>query len=113
MTLMAAAIAADGVQGNPRMTAGSQRSRIMDTYRVGYLVGSLATKSINRKLSRALVRLAPPELELSEIRYSHLPHYSYDYDAAYPPAEAFKAAIASVDAVLFVTPEYNRSIGGP
>jgi chromate reductase len=40
-------------------------------------------------------------------------NYSYDYDAAYPPsAEAFKAAIAAVDAVLFVTPEYNRSIPG-
>ena len=85
----------------------------MDTYRVGYLVGSLAKDSINRKLARALTRLAPPALQLSEIPFADLPHYSYDYDAAYPPAStAFKEAIAGVDAVLFVTPEYNRSIPG-
>jgi chromate reductase, NAD(P)H dehydrogenase (quinone) len=85
----------------------------MDTYSVGYFVGSLARNSINRKLARALARLAPPELRLSEIPFADLPHYSYDYDAAFPPvAEAFKAAIASVEAVLFVTPEYNRSIPG-
>ena len=85
----------------------------MDTYRVGYLVGSLAKDSINRKLARALKRLAPPALQLSEIPFADLPHYSYDYDAAYPPAPtAFKEAIAGVDAVLFVTPEYNRSIPG-
>ena len=85
----------------------------MDTYRVGYLVGSLAKDSINRKLARALTRLAPEALQLSEIPFADLPHYSYDYDAAYPPAPtAFKEAIAGVDAVLFVTPEYNRSIPG-
>ena len=85
----------------------------METYRVGYLVGSLARNSINRKLSRALARLAPPELQLTEVPFADLPHYSYDYDAAYPPAAAaFKAALAAVDAVLFVTPEYNRSIPG-
>jgi chromate reductase len=77
------------------------------------MVGSLAKGSINRKLSRALVRLAPPELELREIPIGDLPLYSYDYDADYPPAgRALKDAIASVDAVLFVTPEYNRSIPG-
>jgi chromate reductase len=85
----------------------------MNTYQVGYFVGSLAANSINRKLARALTLLAPPELRMSEIPYGDLPNYSYDYDTAYPPvAEAFKVAIASVDAVLFVTPEYNRSIPG-
>jgi len=85
----------------------------MTTYTVGYLIGSLARQSINRKLSRALVRLAPPALELSEIPIADLPLYSYDYDSDYPPvASAFKDAIARVDAVLFVTPEYNRSIPG-
>jgi chromate reductase len=50
---------------------------------------------------------------MSEISFRDLPLYSYDYDANYPPvAQAFKDAIASVDAVLFVTPEYNRSIPG-
>src|SRR6187455_2490911 len=85
----------------------------MHTYKVGYFVGSLAKASINRKLSRALVRLAPQELVLSEISFADLPLYSYDYDADFPPpARAFKDAIAAVDAVLFVTPEYNRSIPG-
>ena len=85
----------------------------MTTYTVGYLIGSLARQSINRKLSRALVRLAPPKLELSEISIGDLPLYSYDYDSDYPPAaRAFKNAVAAVDAVLFVTPEYNRSIPG-
>ena len=83
----------------------------MTTYKVGYLVGSVAKASINRLLATALVRLAPPELQMSEIPFKDLPIYSYDYDANYPPvATAFKEAIAAVDAVLFVTPEYNRSI---
>jgi chromate reductase len=85
----------------------------MDTIKVGYFVGSLAKASINRKLARALVRLAPPQLALSEIGFGDLPLYSYDYDSHYPPvARAFKEKIAAVDAVLFVTPEYNRSIPG-
>lgn len=85
----------------------------MTAFTVGYFVGSLARGSINRKLSRALVRLAPSELSLTEIRFDELPHYSWDYDADYPPvARAFKASIAAVDAILFVTPEYNRSIPG-
>jgi chromate reductase len=85
----------------------------MSQYKVGYLIGSLAKESINRKLAGALVRLAPPALSMSEISFRELPLYSYDYDAAYPPvARAFKQALAAVDAVLFVTPEYNRSIPG-
>jgi len=85
----------------------------LSTYTVGYFVGSLARASINRKLVRALTRLAPPELEMREIPIGELPLYSYDYDADYPPpARALKEAIAAVDAVLFVTPEYNRSIPG-
>src|SRR5262245_64217575 len=85
----------------------------MTTYKVGYLVGSLAKDSINRKLAKALVRLAPPQLELVEIPFKDLPIYSYDYDANFPDvAKTFKRAIAGVDAVLFVTPEYNRSIPG-
>lgn len=85
----------------------------MTTHKVGYLIGSLAKGSINRKLARALVRCAPPELEMSEISFTDLPLYSYDYDADYPQAgKDFKAAIAAVDALLFVTPEYNRSIPG-
>jgi chromate reductase len=82
-------------------------------YKVGYFVGSLAKASINRLLATALVRLAPSELQITEIPFKDLPLYSYDYDANYPPvATTFKNAIVSVDAVLFVTPEYNRSIPG-
>jgi chromate reductase len=85
----------------------------MTVHKVGYLIGSLASGSINRKLAKALVGLAPPELAMSEIPFRDLPLYSYDYDADYPPvARAFKAAIADADAVLFITPEYNRSIPG-
>ena len=85
----------------------------MHTFKVGYFVGSLAKESINRKLAIALVRLAPAELQMREIPIGDLPLYSYDYDTNYPPpARALKDAIAAVDAVLFVTPEYNRSIPG-
>ena len=84
----------------------------MKTWNVGYLIGSLARESINRKLAGALVRLAPESMVMKEISID-LPLYSYDFDADYPPpARAFKEALASVDAVLFVTPEYNRSIPG-
>ena len=85
----------------------------MSSFTVGYFVGSLAKGSINRKLARALTRLAPPALEMREIPIGELPLYSYDYDEDYPPpGRALKDAIAEVDAVLFVTPEYNRSIPG-
>ena len=83
------------------------------TYQVGYFVGSLSSTSINRILSRALIRLAPPNLRFTEIPIGDLPLYSPDYDTDYPPeARALKEAIARSDAVLFVTPEYNRSIPG-
>lgn len=82
-------------------------------YRVGYFVGSLSSRSINRELSKALLRLAPEELEFHEIPIGDLPLYSPDFDGNYPPeAVALKDAIRRSDAVLFVTPEYNRSIPG-
>ena len=85
----------------------------MANFKVGYLIGSLARESINRKLAGALVRLAPEGMEMVEIPIRDLPLYSYDYDADYPDvARRFKQAIADVDGVLFVTPEYNRSIPG-
>lgn len=83
------------------------------SYSVGYFVGSLSAKSINRTLSKSLIRLAPRELELREIPIKDLPLYNHDLDDDYPPeARALKEAIAGVDAVLFVTPEYNRAIPG-
>jgi NADPH-dependent FMN reductase len=80
---------------------------------VGYFVGSLSSTSINRELSKALIRLTPEDLEFTEIPIGNLPLYSQDYDDNYPPeARALKEAIARSDAILFVTPEYNRSIPG-
>lgn len=85
----------------------------MKTYRVGYFVGSLSSTSINRVLAKALIRLAPDDLEFVEIPIGNLPLYSPDYDADFPAeGRALKESIASVDAVLFVSPEYNRSIPG-
>jgi chromate reductase len=83
-------------------------------YRVGVIVGSLSRESINRRLATALQRLAPPELEFFEIEYADLPLYNRDLDSDYPQeALDFKAAVRSADALLFVTPEYNRSLPGP
>ena len=65
----------------------------MAKYKVGYLVGSLATGSINRQLAKALIRLAPAELTFTEIPIKDLPLYSYDYDADFPAvAREFKEA---------------------
>jgi len=83
------------------------------SYKVGVFVGSLASDSINRKLAQAPTRLAPPELELVDIPIAALPLYSRDYDPDFPTeARASKDAVAAVDALIFVTPEYNRSIPG-
>ena len=85
----------------------------MEPLKVGYIVGSLSSKSINRMLANALIRLAPDNLTFSEIEFKDLPLYSPDYDEKYPDvAVKFKQSIANVHAVLFVTPEYNRSIPG-
>src|SRR3954451_20403659 len=82
-------------------------------YKVGYFIGSLSSTSVNRILSRALLRHAPDDLEFTEIPIGDLPLYSPDFDSDYPPeAVALKEAIAGSDAILFVTPEYNRSIPG-
>ena len=85
----------------------------MSTYTVGYIVGSLSSTSINRILAKALIRLAPDDLSFVEIPIGNLPLYSQDYDADYPPeGRALKEAIAAAHAILFVTPEYKRSIPG-
>jgi chromate reductase len=85
----------------------------MEQIKVGYIVGSLSSTSINRLLAKALVKLAPDYLTFTEIEFKDLPLYTPDYDADYPEvARSFKASIEEVHAVLFVTPEYNRSIPG-
>jgi chromate reductase len=102
-----------GHENNGRDADAQRIEEPMTTCRIGYFVGSLATHSINRTLSKALIRLAPPDLEFFEIPIRDLPLYSYDYDSDYPAeGKALKDAIASADAILFVTPEYNRSIPG-
>jgi chromate reductase len=85
----------------------------MSGYSVGYIVGSLSTDSINRRLAKALIQLSPKDLKFVEIPIRDLPLYNRDFDTDYPQAgRALKEAIAAVDAVLFVTPEYNRGIPG-
>lgn len=85
----------------------------MSAYTVGYIVGSLSSTSINRILAKALIGLAPDDLSFVEIPIRDLPLYSQDFDQDYPPeGRALKEAIDAVDAVLFVTPEFNRSIPG-
>lgn len=84
----------------------------MDKIRnVAVIVGSLRTDSINRKVANALVELAPAGLKLGIVEIGQLPIYNQDGDDK-PPAEwtAFRERIRAADAVLFVTPEHNRSV---
>lgn len=83
------------------------------TRHVAVLVGSLRKESFTRKTADALIELAPPDLRLSILEIRDLPLYNQDDDANPPPASAaFKQKVMACDAVLFVTPEYNRSIPG-
>jgi len=85
----------------------------MKTYRIGYLIGSLGRVSINRQLAQALIKLAPKELEFHEISFRELPIFTPEAEEDFPPvAQAFKDAISGSDGILFITPEYNRSIPG-
>lgn len=84
------------------------------SYKVGYFVGSLSSESINRTLGKGLIKVAPADLEFTEIPIDDLPLYNRDLDVDYPaPARALKEAISASQAILFVTPEHNRSIPGP
>lgn len=84
------------------------------TYNVGYLVGSLSTTSINRRLGLALEKLAPRAgLTLTDIPIESLPFYNADYEpeTAYPQqAVEFRDAVRRADGILLITPEHNRSI---
>lgn len=84
------------------------------TYHVAVLVGSLRQASINRKLAQALAQLAPPSLKLEIVEIGDLPLYNEDIDQASPPEAyvAFRTKLKNADALLFVTPEYNRSMPG-
>jgi len=85
----------------------------MSAIKVAVLVGSLRKESFNRKLAKAVERLAPPELSFEHVRIDNLPLYNQDFDSEYPPVcQQLKSQIKAADALLFVTPEYNRSIPG-
>jgi chromate reductase, NAD(P)H dehydrogenase (quinone) len=78
---------------------------------VAILVGSLRKESFSRKLALALGALAPSSLKLDLVELGQLPLYNQDEDTNPPPPwTAFRERIAKADAVLFVTPEHNRSI---
>lgn len=82
-------------------------------YSVAVLVGSLRKESINRKLAHALMEMAPASLKLALVEIRDLPLYNEDIDVSPPAAyNVFREQVSSSDAVLFVTPEYNRSVPG-
>ena len=85
----------------------------MNRYRIAVIAGSLRKDSFNRRLGSALARLAPPDFSFQLVRIDDLPLYNQDDDAR--PAEAvrrLKAQIGAARGLLFITPEYNRSIPG-
>ncbi len=85
----------------------------MSQYNVAVIVGSLRRDSLNKKLAAALAELAPPEFSFHILRIDDLPLYNQDDDADQAASvKRLKSEIASSRAVLFVTPEYNRSIPG-
>jgi chromate reductase, NAD(P)H dehydrogenase (quinone) len=87
--------------------------QLMSKVTVAVLVGSLRRESFNRRLALAVERLAPEDFSFEHVRIDDLPLYNQDFDSHYP-AEGLrlKQQIEAADALLFVTPEYNRSIPG-
>lgn len=78
--------------------------------KIVYLVGSLASDSLNRKRADTLVELAPEGVEMVEAEIKDLPLYNRDLDGNFPEtAQNFKDLVNSADGVIFVTPEHNRS----
>ena len=80
---------------------------------IAVIVGSLRKDSLNRKAAFALAELAPASIKLEQVDISRLPLYNQDLDEA-PPGEwtAFRERVKKADCVLFVSPEYNRSVPG-
>ena len=85
----------------------------MSPYPIAVVVGSLRRDSLNRRLATAVAKLAPPEFSFEQVRIDDLPLFNQD-DEASPtePVERLKRAIVAARGVLFVTPEYNRSLPG-
>jgi len=85
----------------------------MTDRQIAVFVGSLRKDSINRKLAMAIARLAPPDFTFKQIEIGDLPLYNQDQDVDPSPAvKRLKEEIASSHGLLFVTPEYNRSVPG-
>lgn len=83
------------------------------TYRIAVVIGSLRRDSFNRHLAGALARLAPAGFEFAPVRIDDMPLYNQDDDGNQAePVRRLKSEIAAAQGVLFVTPEYNRSIPG-
>lgn len=81
------------------------------SHSVAVLVGSLRKDSLNRKMANALAKLAPDNLKLGVVEIGDLPFYNEDLEANAPVSwTAFRKQISAANAVLFVTPEYNRSV---
>lgn len=79
---------------------------------VGFIVGSLRQGAYTRLMSQAACELAPPSLKLTEIGIGDLPFYNQDLETDTPPAQwvSFRNQVKECDAVLFITPEYNRGL---
>jgi len=91
----------------------SSEELIMAQIQIAVLVGSLRRDSYNRKLANALVKLAPAEAAFKQLRIDDLPLYNQDDDSNQAePVRRLKAEIKASHGVLFVTPEYNRSVPG-
>ncbi len=84
---------------------------MMQSRKVAVIVGSVRKDSINRKLAGALIKLLPPTLTATFVRIDDLPLYNQDLDGTPPPAVVrLKGEVAAADALLFITPEHNRSM---
>lgn len=84
-----------------------------NNYRIAVLIGSLRKDSFNRKLAQALFKMAPAEFSFQECAIGDIPLYNQDQDANQPePVKRLKGEISNAQGVLFVTPEYNRSVPG-
>ena len=86
----------------------------MPARRVAVIVGSLRKEAFSRRVAHALRAMQPPTLNLEIVEIRDLPLYNQDLDTDSPPAAwtAFRDAVRAHDAILFVSPEYNRSIPG-
>lgn len=85
----------------------------MSQYNIALIVGSLRKDSFNKKLAQALTRMAPKEFTFTHVRIDDLPLYNQDDDANQAASvKRLKSEILAAQGVLFVTPEYNRSMPG-